>query len=123
MLALSNLRLHKIASNSPVVMDAFPPDDRAKDIKDLNLFTDDLPLQHSLGVSWNITADTFTFQDIDKKPFTCRGVLSTVNSLYDPLGFLAPVTIQGRLLLKEPSTQAEDWDSPLPADMEKKWNK
>ena len=63
MLALSNLRLHKIASNIPVVMDAFPPDERAKDIKDLNLFNDDLPLQCSLGVSWNITADTFTFQE------------------------------------------------------------
>ena len=44
MLALSNLRLHKIASNSPVLMEAFPTDDRAKDIKDLNLFTVDLPL-------------------------------------------------------------------------------
>ena len=51
--------LHKIASNSPVVMDVFSPDDRAMDIKDLNLFTDDLLLQFNLGVSWNITADIF----------------------------------------------------------------
>lgn len=44
-----------------------------------------------------------------------------VNSLYDPLGFLAPVTIRGRLLLRELSKQAEDWDSPLPDDMEGEW--
>lgn len=44
-----------------------------------------------------------------------------VNSLYEPLGFLAPVTIRGRLLLRELSKQAEDWDSSLPYDMEGEW--
>ena len=122
MLAASNLRLHKIASNRPAVIEAFPPEDRAKEIKDLNFLTDDLPLQRSLGVSWNIATDTFTFQiSNDEKPYTRRGVLSMVNSLYDPLGFVAPVTIQGRLLLRELSKQAEDWDSLLPGDMEGEW--
>ena len=54
----------------------------------------------------------------DNKPFTRRGVLSTVNSLYDPLGFLAPITIQGRLLLRDLTKQAEDWDTPLPGNRE-----
>ena len=70
MLAASNLRLHKIASNRPAVLEAFPLEDRAKDIKDLNLLTDDLALQRSFGVSWNIALDTFTFQAMDdNKPF------------------------------------------------------
>lgn len=43
MLAASNLQLHEIASNRPAVIEAFPPKDRAKEIKDLNLLTDDLP--------------------------------------------------------------------------------
>lgn len=51
MLAASNLRLHKIASNRPAVIEAFPPEDRAKEIKNLDLLTNDLPLQRSLGVS------------------------------------------------------------------------
>lgn len=39
--------------------------------------------------------DTFTFKvSVDNKPFTCHGVLSVINSLFDPLGFVAPVTIQ-----------------------------
>ena len=51
--------------------------------------------------------DTFTFHVPENcKPFTCRGVLSTVDSLFDPMGFLAPVTIQGRLILRELSSQA-----------------
>lgn len=102
MLALSNLCLHKIASNRVEVMNAFSPEDRAKEMKDLDLSTDELPVQRSLGVSWNITTDTFTFQvPQSRKPFTCCGVLSVVNSLFDPLGFLAPVTIKGRLFLRE----------------------
>lgn len=81
MLALSNLRLHKIASNKTEVISAFSPEDRAKDIKDLDLTKDELPVQRSLGVSWNPTSDTFTFHvPQEQKPFTRRGVLSTVNS-------------------------------------------
>ena len=36
MLAKSNLRLHKVVSNSIEVMEAFPPEDRGKDIRDLD---------------------------------------------------------------------------------------
>lgn len=124
MLALSNLRLHKIASNKVEVVSAFPPEDRAKDIKDLDLTTDELPVQRSLGVSWNPTTDTFTFHvPQEQKPFTRRGVLSTVNSLFDPLGLLAPVTIKGRLLLRELSSGNLEWDSSLPQDMYDGWRR
>ncbi|XP_060761029.1 uncharacterized protein LOC132870982 [Neoarius graeffei] len=122
MLAASNLRLHKVASNKADVMDAFPVEDRAKDIQDLDLFVDDLPDQRSLGVKWSLMLDHLTFHvPQDESPYTRRGVLSMVNSLFDPLGFLAPVTIQGRLLLRELSAQASDWDSPLPEEMREKW--
>ncbi|XP_038845403.1 uncharacterized protein LOC120044802 [Salvelinus namaycush] len=51
--------------------------------------------KRSLGLNWDLRTDTFTFKVAkDEKPFTRRGVLSTLNSLYDPLGFVAPVTIQ-----------------------------
>lgn len=76
-------------------MDAFSNEDLAKDIKNLDLSTDDLPDQRSLGVQWNLMSDTFTFQVPNTGlPYTRRGVLSTVNSLFNPLGFLAPITIQ-----------------------------
>ena len=52
-LETSNLHLHKVASNSALVMEAFPPEDRAKDVKDLDLRQDVLPTQRALGVQWN----------------------------------------------------------------------
>ncbi|KAK3531570.1 hypothetical protein QTP70_024955 [Hemibagrus guttatus] len=123
MLATSNLRLHKFASNSKEVMDAFPIEDHAKGLKDLNLEVDPTPIQCSLGLSWDVKRDVFTFHVTDiKKPFTRRGILATVNSLFDPLGFVAPIIIEGKFLLRELSGEALDWDSPLPEDREEAWN-
>ncbi|XP_021180355.2 uncharacterized protein LOC110369531 [Fundulus heteroclitus] len=124
MLADSNLHLLKIASNKVEVMDAFSDQDRAKDLQGLNLFKDDLPDQHSLGVKWNIMEDYFTFHiPHTDKPYTRKGVLSTVNSVFDPLGFLSPIIIQGRLLLRELSLQTTEWDEPLPEDLKGQWIK
>lgn len=121
-LANSNLRLHKIASNRKEVMAAFPPQDHASDLKDLDLGQDVLPMQRSLGLNWDLKADAFTFQVADEeKPFTRRGVLSAVNSLYDPLGFVAPVTIQGKLILRRLTAENGDWDAPLSQDMQDIW--
>ncbi|VDI68047.1 Hypothetical predicted protein [Mytilus galloprovincialis] len=86
-----NLRLHKFASNCAEVMSAFHASDLASNLKDLDLECDSKPLQRSLGLSWDVNTDNFLFQlSSENKPITRRGILSTINSLYDPLGFLAP---------------------------------
>ena len=71
MLATANLRLHKVSSNDPKVMNAIPPDDRAADLCDLNLNHVNPPVQRTLGVSWDLKADAFTFTvDIGDKKIT-----------------------------------------------------
>ena len=112
-----NLRLHKIASNSKEVMSSFPSEDLAKDLALLDLNKDVLPLQRSLGLNWNLQTDNFTFcVSSEMKPYTRRGVLSTVNSIYDPIGFVAPVSVTGKIFLRELVSGTLDWDSPLPED-------
>lgn len=103
-------------------MRAFPPEDHASGLRDLSLGVDSLPIQRSLGISWDLKSDTFTFQvSSDTKPFTRRRVLSTVNGLYDPLGFAAPVLIQGKALLRDLTVDACDWDTPLPSEKGEQW--
>ena len=128
MLSTANLRLHKIASNSPEVMKAFPKNDHAGSFKNLDLSHDALPMQQSLGVCWDIEMDTFTFRVSHvEKPYTKRGLLSVINSLYDPLGFAAPVTIEGKFILRKmlalKSQSAVEWDDPLPVDKKVEWDR
>lgn len=76
MLATANLRLHKVVSNSVEVMEAFPTEDRGKDVRDLDLRRDSLPAQRLLRVYWDLEEDAFTFRvALPNKPFTQRGVL------------------------------------------------
>ncbi|XP_069108240.1 uncharacterized protein [Argopecten irradians] len=94
-LSTAGIRLHKICSNSPEVFRNFSPEDLAQDLKDLDLGCDSLPSQRSLGLCWDSTSDTFSFKvSEESKPYTRRGVLSKINSLFDPLGFLGPITMQ-----------------------------
>lgn len=121
-LSASNLRLHKVASNCQAVMDAFPPEDHAAGFKDMDLSGEKTLSQRSLGMQWEIETDTFTFAVATVvKPFTRRGVLSTVNSVYDPLGLVAPVTIQGRAILRNLVADKCGWDILLPEETLHEW--
>lgn len=121
-LAESNLRLHKFVSNCQAVTDAFPPDDCVPISKEVDFDREPTITQRSLGLLWETASDTFTYATAtDIKTFTQRGVLSTVNSIFDPLGLLAPVTIQGRALLRKLTSELPDWDVPLPEDKLKDW--
>jgi len=83
-----------------------------------------LPVEPALGVQWNIDEDVFEYKVRPKgKPSTRRGVLSTVSSIYDPLGFLAPFLLKGKLILQELCRRSETWDDPLPDDLLTRWLK
>ena len=111
-------------------MKAIPEEDRGTNLQRLEFGRDPLPVQRSLGMVWNLQEDTLTFRiTLPEKPFTRRGVLSVVNSLFDPLGFAIPVTLAGKLLLRQLTTATDGsgskttigWDDPLPPSMKRKW--
>ena len=117
-----NLRLHKIASNSLKVLSSLPPEDLTTNLKTVDLMLDSIPLQTSLGLIWDINADTFNYKfDNADKSFTRRGILSVVNGLYDPLGFLAPVIVQGKLFLRKVTALNLGWDDPVPNELVQGW--
>ncbi|XP_062602313.1 uncharacterized protein LOC134264026, partial [Saccostrea cucullata] len=116
------LRLHKVASNSQEVMSAFDEGEKAKDLKYIDLRLDEAPLQKSLGLTWDLQTDSFTVDvSLEQKPFTKRGMLSTLNSLYDPIGFISPVTLKGKILFRKALNSPSDWDDPLPPEFEDEW--
>lgn len=112
-----NLRLHKIAPNDPKVMKSFDKNDLAKDLIDFQTNAN-LPLQHSLCLKWDLVTDVFTFRasKLDK-PYTRKDILSVINSLFDPIGFIAPVVIRGKKLMWNIVKDESDWDSKLPPEL------
>ena len=118
------LRLHKIVSNKKEVLEAFPVDDHSKEIKELNLAVDPLPIERALGVMWCAESDSFRFRiELHDRPLTRRGVLSTIGSIYDPNGYLAPVTLRGKQILQQMCKDKLDWDSPVPEYLHPQWEK
>lgn len=122
MCASDNLRLHKFASNCKEVLEALPIRDHAKDIKDLDLQQDTMPVQRSLGTYWCIKSDTFGFRiKLKTKPTIHSEILSIISSVYDPLGAASPVILVGKQILQALCRQNINWDDPFPDDILPLW--
>ena len=81
-----NIRLHKFVCNNVEVMNTIPQSERAESIVPVNIY-EDTPIGRVLGIEWDVQSDHFQFRlTLDKAPITRRGMLSTVASIYDPLG-------------------------------------
>ena len=73
-----------------------------------------------LGVFWDIERDCFRFTaDFPEKAYTGRGIASMMHSLYDPLGFVVPLLVESKILLRD--LNERDWDAPLTDDECKRW--
>ena len=84
----------KFASNSKKVLHSIPETFRRNGVKDKDLGCK-LPDEQALGILWNVETDTLGFKiAIKEKPLTRRGMLSTLSSIYDPLGLGAPFLLK-----------------------------
>lgn len=117
------LRLHKFVSNDCQVLESVPKSERAVDVI-LNLPSEQLLIERVLGVQWSVGLDCFKFSIILKdQPLTRRGVLVTVASVYDPLGFLAPLVLRAKKILQEICNRGVSWDEPLPEEVRPRWER
>ncbi|GFR27814.1 uncharacterized protein TNCT_217771 [Trichonephila clavata] len=97
--------LHKWSSNSPELLNSSSSSDDEQSFSaesDLSVKT--------LGISWKPLQDCFMFKVsiLSKSLFTKREVLSVIARLYDPLGFLGPVSTRAKALLQR-LWQRKNW--------------
>ncbi|XP_068742033.1 uncharacterized protein [Montipora capricornis] len=123
MCAKGGFNITKFVSNSREVMMSVPPEDRAKEIKGLDLSIDKLPMEIALGVHWCIESDAFKFRiELKDKPCTRRGILATISTIFDPLGLIAPVVLVGKQILQE-ICHGKGWDEPIDGEVLAKWER
>ena len=90
-------------------------------MKDLHF--DHALIERALGLQWHVTSDTFRFKStIEDRPQTRRGILSTVSSQYDPLGFIAPFLLPAKILLQDLCSKGLGWDDKIPEEDLKHWD-
>ena len=120
----AGLKLHKFSSNKKKVIQAVAPEDRAKGLQDLDLTRDPLPIEQTPGIMWCAETDSFQFRIvIQDQPLTRRGILSTVCSVYDPLGLVAPLILVGKQILQDLCRNNADWDEPLCDELRPRWER
>ncbi len=116
--------LEKWISNSRAVLQSIAEDQWAKDVKELNLDRDNLPVERALGLLWCVESDSFKFKmEVKQQSLTRRGMLSTTSSVYDPLGFLSPVTLPAKRMQQELCRRSCGWDDAIPPDILKQWER
>ena len=89
------------------------PQDELSDPRQSYGFSD---VQESvLGIQLNVREDQFCFLiKLPMKPHTRRRLLSTAISLFDLLGFVAPVVLEARCIYCSLCQQEIEWDEPMP---------
>ncbi|KAK3727102.1 hypothetical protein QZH41_017705, partial [Actinostola sp. cb2023] len=116
--------LTKISSNSRRVLETIPEDERSKEVKGIDLSFDNLPVERTLGVQWHIESDLFGFKiTLKDMPLTRRGILSTISSVYDPLGFAAPVLLPAKRISQELCKSDTDWDDTISEEYSHQWER
>ena len=84
--------------------------------------------QKVLGLRWNNETDCFLFdlKSLAKNARKCeptkRNIVSVVSSIYDPIGFLSPITIQLKILLQELHERNIAWDESLDETSKAAWH-
>ena len=115
----------KFCSNSRVMLQSTPEEERSKELKNLDLQPERLPLERAFGFYWNIESDDFEFcLTSNSKRSTRREILLVVSSVFDPFGFVAPFILPAKKILQELCLEKElDWDHKIPIAYQNIWSK
>ncbi|XP_063389642.1 uncharacterized protein LOC134675361 [Cydia fagiglandana] len=121
----ASFELRGFASNHPAVI---------ADVVNSNQETSLLGANESertLGLKWNHKRDTLGFnvnfrntpEDVlnGQKLPTKRQVTSSAMSIFDPIGYVSPISVLGKALMQEIWRTGIDWDSPIPVSLAPAW--
>jgi Pao retrotransposon peptidase/Family of unknown function (DUF5641)/Protein of unknown function (DUF1759) len=113
--------LRKWSSNSKDFLDQLP-----ESLLELprSSYDDENTTVQTLGIRWAVHSDNFNFDTTKILPVirTKRELLASLNSIFDPLGFLIPAVFPFKLMYQQLWNENTGWDEHLPSKTIKTWN-
>ncbi|XP_050667011.1 uncharacterized protein LOC126966802 [Leptidea sinapis] len=110
--------LVKWTCNSQRVLDSIPPSHRLSSVKEF----DDSEPHKVLGLCWSPATDCFGLKiSTPAESCTKRTILSCVARIWDVMGFVAPVVLYAKLLIKQLWLCECDWDDIPPEHILQQW--
>lgn len=120
-LASGGLHLRKWTSNCQGFFEGVPSEDLySKDFREFDSIGD-MSLK-ILGLLWLPHCDNFTFRvSARDRRCTKRTILSEIAQIFDPLGFLSPVTFFAKYLMQLLWVSGVAWDEDAPENISLEW--
>ena len=109
----AGMNLREWASNNLDFNETIPEHDREKG-----------KIIKVLGLKWDIEQDSYS---VKTPPFeasevvTKRSILRMTSQIFDPIGWISPITIRGRILLQQLWKEEKDWDEIVSEKHQNAW--
>ena len=88
----------------------------------VNMDLDAEPIERTLGLVWDFKQDAFVLgASVRSDGRTKRDLMRAIFSIFDPLGFLAPIVFQAKFLMQDIWRRKFDWDAELDQDLIDRW--
>ena len=118
----AGFELRKYMSNRPELLEAVQNECTNPEPKFINNGKD----ISVLGIGWKIAEQTEEFvikitleDEIKPELLSKKVMLSEISRIFDPLGFVSPVTIKGKIFMQELWRQELKWESIVPEEIAK----
>ena len=112
--------LKKWVSNEPRLLEDISPEDRLRPTF-LQLSTEG-PV-YELGTAWDPHQDCFKFGSFKESEgyLTKRKVVTELARIFDPVGWLSPLTLTAKFIVQDLWRARLDWDEQLPKPFDRQW--
>lgn len=121
LLQQGGFQLKKWSSNNAEFMRSIKPSERSSNVHlDLNIDG----TTKALGIAWNLRTDKFEYNSSthsESMNITKRSILSDIQKLYDPLGWIAPLLVMTKIFIQRLWMEKYSWDEEISQSLIDEW--